>query len=164
LNLFGVAALVILCIAQWQRDRQLNLEVNRLEKLHHETQTKLSEQEQLIHGLNQDLAQFKEQLTKAQTESNETRQKLRAAEGEVRQLTAGKNQLKTSITNWVAAAAARDDRLKEANSEIRRLADELNASITRFNNLATNYNAVVKDLNEIRAKLAQAVPASKQEQ
>jgi septal ring factor EnvC (AmiA/AmiB activator) len=124
----------------------------------------LSEQEQLIQGLNQDLAQFKEQLTKAQTESNETRQKLRGTESEVHQLTAERNQLKTSITNWVAAVAARDDRLKEANSEIRRLADELNVSIIKFNNLATNYNAVVKDLNEIRAKLAQAAPASKQEQ
>jgi chromosome segregation ATPase len=161
-NLLGVLVLGALCVAQWQRDRRMNLEVNRLEKARIDHQSMLAEQEQLIQGLNMDLAQFKEEMAKVQTELNETRQKLRVAEREARQLTAERDQLKTSITNWVAAVNARDERLKEANKEIGRLAGELNGSIAKFNELATNYNATVKDLNELRARLAQSSQPSKQ--
>ena len=160
-NLLGVLVLAALCIAQWQRDRRMNLEVNRLEKAGIGHRSMLAEQEQLIQGLNTDLAQFKKQMTKVQTDLNETRQKLRASEKEAHQLTAQRDQLKTSITNWVAAVSARDERLKEANKEIGRLADELNGSIKKFNELATNYNATVKDLNDLRARVAQSAQPSK---
>ena len=156
LNLLGVLVLAGLCVAQWQRDRHTNLEVNRLEKTRFEHESRLSEREQMIQGLNADLGQLKDQMAKTQTEVNETRQKLRAAESEIRQLAAERNQLKASITNWVDAVAARDNRLKEANKEIRRLADELNGSIAKFNELATNYNATVRDLNELRTRLSQS--------
>ncbi len=54
---------------------------------------------------------------------------------------------------------ARDERLQEANAEIRRLSAGLNSSIHKFNDLATNHNAVVKDLNELRARVAK-LPAT----
>ena len=78
-----------------------------------------------------------------------------AAEGEGRQLASQRDALKASVTNWAGAVASRDERLKEANVRIRQLADDLNASIRKFNDLATNHNAVVKELNELRARLAQ---------
>ena len=157
-NLVGVLALAALCVVQWQRDRNLNLEVNRLEQMRLDQGSKLAEQERAMRGLNSDLAEFKEQFTKAQTELNDARQKIRAAERDGRQLTTERDQLKTSVTNWAAAVATRDDRLKEAGTQIRRLGYELNSSIRKFNELATSHNAVVKNLNELRARLAQPQP------
>ena len=152
-NLVGVLALALLCMAQWRHDRDLNLEVNRLEKARQDQTVKLTEQEQIVRGLTADLAQFKEQFGKAQTELSDERQKLRMSEHDVRQLSAERDQLKTSVTNWANAVTIRDERLKEAGAQIRRLSDESNASIRRFNELATNHNALVKDLNEVRARM-----------
>jgi chromosome segregation ATPase len=160
INLIGVLALAALCVAQWQRDRKLNLEVSRLENVRLDHEAKIAEQEQAMRGLNADLAQFKDRFTKSGSELNDTRQKLRASKRELLQLASERDQLKTSVTNWANAVAARDERLNEANAEIRRLAEELNASIRKFNELATNHNAVVKDLNELRARFAQTQPAS----
>ncbi len=160
LNLIGVLALAALCVAQWRRDRQLNLEINQLENVRLQQEAKIVEQERSMHGLDEDLVHFKEQFLKAETATTESGQKLRAAEREIRQLTLERDQLKGSINNWASAVTARDERLTEANAQIRRLADELNASIRKFNELATNYNATVKDLNDLRSRVAQPKPAS----
>lgn len=151
-NLFGVLALAALCVVQWQGDRQLNLEINRLEKTRLDQAAKLVEQETARRGLHADLAQFKEQFSKMQTELSGTRDKLRNAERTEIQLTTQRDELKASITNWVGAVTARDERLKEASTQMRRLSDELNASIRKFNDLATNHNAAVKELNELRSR------------
>lgn len=158
-NLFGVVVLVVLCAAQWYRDRRLNLDVNRLEKTRLEQAAKLTEQEQTAKATAADLAQFKEQFDKAHNELADALQKLRATEHLTNQLTVERDQLKTSITNWSAAVTARDERLKEANTEIKQLGDELNASIHKFNELVTNYNAVVTDLKDLRARVPQSPPA-----
>jgi chromosome segregation ATPase len=142
-------------VAQWQRDRRLNLDVNQLEKTRIEQSVRLAGLEQTVAGLNADLLVLKGQFAQTKTTLEETRQKLHTAERETVQLASERDQLKVSVTNWAAAVAVRDERLKEANSHIRRLADELNMSILRFNELATNYNAVVKDLNDLRARPAQ---------
>ena len=155
INLVGVCALASLCVAQWQHDRRLNLQINGLEKTRLEQAGKLTEQERSLRGVNADLAQFKEQFSKAQSELSASLQNLRAAERLTNQFTLERQQLKSSVTNWANAVAARDQRLKEANAEISRLANELNASIRKYNELASNYNGVVKDLNELRARLAQ---------
>lgn len=161
LNLIGVLVLAAVCIAQWQRDRQLNLEVNRLEKTRLDQAATLAEQEQTVRGLDADLAQFKAQFAKSANELDGLRQQLRAAERDARQLMLERDQLKTSVTNWAAAVAARDERLKEASAQIHRLADELNTSIQKFNELAVNHNAVVSNLNELRARFAPPRPAAR---
>jgi chromosome segregation ATPase len=150
-NLLGVIAVAVLCVVQWQRNRHLSLEVNRAEKIQLEQVERIGEREQMLLGLKADLAQFKEQVTKSRNELSDGRQKLQAAERE---------QLKSSITNWASAVGERDERLKEADVQIRRLAEELNSSVLKFNELATNHNAVVKELNELRARSAQP-PTSK---
>lgn len=150
-NLIGVLALALLCVTQWRHNRDLNLEVNRLEQVRLDQTAKLTEQQKVVSGVNADLAQFKEQFGQAEAALNDERQKLRRTEREIGQLTAERDQLKTSVTNWAEAVAIRDTRLKEAGAQIRRLGEELNASIGRFNALATNHNAVVKDLNDLRA-------------
>ncbi len=154
INLMGVLALALLCVAQWRHNRDLNLEVNRLERVRLDQAAKLSEQQKAVSGVNADLAQFKAQFGNAAEALNDERQKFRGAEREIRQLAAERDQLKTSVTNWADAVAIRDTRLKEAGMQIRRLSDELNASIGRFNELATNHNAVVKDLHDLRALTA----------
>jgi len=159
-NLLGILVLAALSVAQWQRDRRLNLSFNQLEKTRLEQAAKISEQEQTLRGVNADLAQFKEQFTKAQSELAETSQKLRLIERQTNQLTIERDQLKASITNWVAAVTSRDERIKEASAQIRKFADDLNASIRKYNELVTNHNAVVNDLKELRNRVSQSPPGN----
>jgi chromosome segregation ATPase len=151
-NFVGVLILAGLCVFQWTRDRRLNLELNRLEQTRLEQAARLGEQERTVRDLSADLEEIKKRFAQSQTEIGDIRQNLRAAENQARQLTVERDQLKTSVTNWAAAVATRDERLKEANTRIRKLSDDLNASINKFNELATNYNVAVKDLNELRAR------------
>lgn len=150
LNLGGVLVLAIFCIFQWRRDRSLNLDYNQLEKTRLAQQEKISEQDKNIRGLTDDLALFKDQLGRAQSELGDSRKKISELERTNEQLLSDREQLKASITNWVSAVALRDERLKEANGRIQDLANQLNASIQKFNELATNYNAIVKDVNNLR--------------
>jgi len=150
-NLAGVLALAILCVVQWRRDRDLNLEVNRLEKTRIAGESKIQEQEKTLLGLTSDLALFKEQLTTARSDLRQARDRLRTVESENFQLTGERDQLREAITNWMSAVAIRDERINEANGRIRDLADQLNASIRKFNELTTNFNNVVTELNKQRA-------------
>ena len=125
INLLGVLVLAALCAAQWQRDRQLNLELNRAEKARLEQQRDLGEKEKAIRALGEDLAHFKEQFRDAHTNSAGLEIALRKSERENLQLQSERDQLKSSVTNWVAAMAARDERLKEAQHQARELADRL---------------------------------------
>jgi chromosome segregation ATPase len=151
LNLAGVLVLAVVCALQWRRDRAVNLELNGVEEVRLEQQTRLAEQEHQIAGLSDDLATFKTQLTRTQDEAAELHNRLTKAERENLQLTSDCEQLRQSVTNWAAAVALRDERLATANERIRELAGELNVSIQKFNALASNYNAVVDDLNALRA-------------
>ena len=165
INLFGVLALAALCAVQWQRDRRLNLEVNRLEKERIAQQEKISEQEKAASGISADLARFKEQFKAAHTDANAARKAVRVLEQEHEQLARERDQLKASVTNWATAVTARDVSLKQANERLRdttlrlnesilkfnELASNYHASVQRFYDLATNYNSVVTQLNEARA-------------
>jgi chromosome segregation ATPase len=165
INLLGVLALAALCAVQWQRDRRLNLEVNRLEKARQAQDVKISEQEKAASGLSADLARFKEQFKEAHVDASEARTTLRKVEQENAQLAHEREQLKASVTNWSAAVTARDNSIRELNDRLRdttarlndsivkfnELATNYNASVQRFNELATNYNSVVTQLNELRA-------------
>jgi uncharacterized phage infection (PIP) family protein YhgE len=162
LNLLGVAVLAVVCVLQWKRDRALNLELNRNEKARLEQQTKLAEQEKHLRGVNDDLALFKEQLAHAQSEASESRKELRTLQHTNEFLTLAYEKSQESVTNWANAVTARDKLIAEANENIRTLNDrtrtlsgQLNASIQKFNELATNYNAVVEELNSARRSNAQ---------
>ena len=166
INLMGAAALAVLCVVQWQRDRRLNLEINRLEKEHYAQRQKIAEQEKVASGLNTDLARFKEQFKETHAEATDARAALRKLEQESTQLTVERDQLKVSVTNWARAVAERDESLRDLNGRLGEMATRLNesvlkynelttnynASIRRFNDLATNYNAVVTQLNESRSQ------------
>jgi chromosome segregation ATPase len=163
LNLIGVLVLTVVCVLQWRRDRALNLELNQNEKIRLEQQATLAEQEKNLRGLTDDLALFKAQLGQAQTESAEDRKRIAKLERENQLLAAVRDQLQESVTNWSNAVSARDQLIAGANENIRTLNDrtrvlteQLNASIQKFNELATNYNAVVGELNTARRARAES--------
>jgi chromosome segregation ATPase len=146
LNLLGVVALACLCVTQWLHDRRLNLEIKRLDQVRLEQSAKIDEQSNQLKGLTEDLDQLKASLVTERTLRAQIEQKLGAAEATNVQLTLERDQFKGAITNWENAVAVRDERMKEANARIEQLAANLNASIRKYNELVTNYNAVVKTL------------------
>ncbi len=152
LNLVGVLALAALCIAQWQRDRRLNLDLGRLDQMRLQQAAKIDEQAGLLKGLNEDLSQLKISLAKEQSLRSQVEQKVASTENVNQQLTLERDQLKAAITNWTNAVAVRDERMKEANARIKQLAADLNTSIRKYNELATNRNAVVKTSGAPRAQ------------
>ena len=152
LNLFGVLALAALCIAQWQRDRRLNLEIGHLDQIRLQQAAKIDEQASQLKGLNEDLGQLKASLVNEQSLRSQVEQRVASAENANQQLALERDQLKAAITNWTNAVAVRDERMKEANTRIEQLAADLNASIRKYNELATNRNAAVKTSSAPRAQ------------
>ena len=152
LNLVGILALAALCVAQWQRDRRLNLDLGRLDQMRLQQAAKIDEQAGQLKGLNEDLSQLKTSLASEQSLRSQVEQKVASAENANQQLTLERDQLKAAITNWANAVAVRDERMKEANARIEQLAADLNASIRKYNDLATNRNAAVKTSGAPRAQ------------
>ncbi|HEX3797368.1 MAG TPA: hypothetical protein VH413_01605 [Verrucomicrobiae bacterium] len=154
INLFGVLALAVLCAAQWRRDRDLNLQLGMLDKTRQAQDQKISEEEEAARGVAADLDHFKQQFKEQHNDLENERHKSRDAENEAAKLTAERDQLKESVTNWANAVTRRDALIKEANGRIEDLSTNLNTSIRKYNELVTNYDDVVKQLNETRAKPA----------
>ena len=152
MNLFGALALAALCIAQWQRDRRLNLEVGRLDQVRLQQGAKIDEQAGLLKGLNEDLGQLKTSLGIEQSLRSQAEQKVVSTENANLQLGLERDQLKAAITNWANAVALRDERMKEAITRIEQLAADLNASIRKYNELITNRNAAVRASGATRAQ------------
>jgi chromosome segregation ATPase len=149
MNLAGVLLLVVICAAQWQRDRKLNLDLIQHEKLRLAQEQKVAEQERNIRGLTADLESFKQQFTRTHAELAETRNQLQEAERLSRHVTSERDQLQSSLTNWSRAVEERDSRIKEANARIGEMGAQLNEAIQKFNQLATNHNDVVARYNDL---------------
>jgi len=152
MNLIGVVALACLCVTQWLHDRRLNLEIKRLDQVRLEQSAKIDDQANQLKGLNEDLDQLKASLVTERDLRSQIEQKFGTAEAANEQLTLERDQLKGAITNWANAVALRDERMKEANARIEELAADLNASIRKYNELVTNYNAAVKALGGTRGQ------------
>ena len=148
LNLAGVLALGVLCIAQWQNNRQLNQEINRLDHLRMDQSKKIDERDQTVQGQVRDLDTLREHLTRLTGELKEAEGKLALSTREAAQLSHERDELKQSVDQWAEAVADRDARLDEANESIHTLAGRLSDAILKFNELATNYNQAVTLLNE----------------
>jgi chromosome segregation ATPase len=157
INLLGIVALAVLCAAQWQRDRRLNLEVNRFEATRLAQERQIKEQTKTAQGLTDDLDHFKKQVQEAHQEATEARGKIRQLERDNLQLRSDRQQLQISVTNWAAAVAERDARMKEANGRLRDLSTQLNESVLKFNELASNHNASVLRFNELATNYNQVV-------
>jgi chromosome segregation ATPase len=168
INLFGVLALAGMCVLQWDVNRRLNLRAIDLERSRQEQAQKTSEQDQALHGCQEDLNSFRDRLEKSEASQVETERRLAAtivqreqiamerdsAITEKNEAIAERDQCKANLDKWAAAVKERDEAIKKASDEITTLSKDRNDAIKKFNDLATRYNGVVKDLNEARAKLA----------
>jgi chromosome segregation ATPase len=154
-NLIGVLALAALCVFQWRMNRRLNLQINRLEKTGISQTAQFNEQSKKLKGTSEDLETFREQLTRANVNLKEQTNKSASNETKIEKLTAERDELKNNLSKWTNAVVERDQRLKENNAQIQKLADDLNNAVKKYNQLATNYNAVVKDLNALRGQSTQ---------
>jgi chromosome segregation ATPase len=148
LNLLGVLVLSILCVAQWRIDRQLNLELNRIETIRLEQSARLEERDRTLAGYVTDLDSLREHLLRVTAELKETEGDLHLARHQVTQLNSQREQLLETVNKWAAAVEARDEQLLSATAQIQELAADANETILQFNELATNYNAVVNILEE----------------
>lgn len=145
-NLAGVLALAALCVAQWQHNRRLNLDLVAAENACRQHTEKLADQEKRLTGSTSDLDSFREQLTRAAAARASAETRLTTVERDLKQLQIERDQLRTSVTNWAAAVTARDEQLRKAAAEATRLAAERNDAVTKFNDLAARQNTLVKDL------------------
>ena len=160
-NLFGVAALAVLCVLQWQTNRHANLETSDLLKTSQQQSVKIQEQEKSLKGYASDLDDFRGQLAHAHAAFKENEAKVAVQQRQIQQLASESEQLRSSVTNWTAAVKARDEQLQIASQRLQEMAADRNAAVAKYNGLADKYNgvvkdlnAVIKDLNEARARLA----------
>jgi len=137
-NFLGVAALCVLCAAQWQTNSRLESTVEQLDRKRIEQTAKIAEQTTTLKDDAADL--------------NDLRQRLSMSESELKDAVAARDrfaaegrQLKTVLEKWMAAVAARDIALKQAGDQIQELSNERNDAVRKFNDLAGKYNALVSN-------------------
>lgn len=138
-NFLGVAALCVLCAAQWQTNSRLEDNVMRLDQTRIEQSTKIADQERTLKDDAADLDDLRLRLSMSESE-------LKTTLAEHDHFAAEARQLKASLDQWIAAVKERDAALKKAGDLIQKLAVERNDAIARFNDLADKYNALVKQL------------------
>lgn len=161
INIVGVGVLAILCAVQGEVNRRLHLSVIALETANHQQGEKIAAQEQAIKGYQQDLDDFRQRLEKTIAALKQTESKVTSLAAERDRLSrerdhalASVEQAKSAITQWSAALAQRDGVIRQANAQILQLANDRNAAVARFNDLAGKYNGVVNEINAAHAKQA----------
>ena len=153
-NLVGVIALTVLCVLQWRANRQVQLEMIALHRERLDQEARLSDQERTLGGQAEDLEQLRGQLSRALDALKVAESNRLTAESDLRQTLAERDQLRSALSNWAAAVSVRDERLQEAAAQLARLAGERDEAVREFNDLAGRFNALVKDWNELQARLA----------
>ena len=149
-NLLGVMLLTGLCVFQWKTDQSLHFELRRLDRTRVEQSEKIVEQQQEMEGLSRDIGIIKDQFTTIHSNFLNARKELAATELENARLKGEGEQLRSNNVAWKNAVALRDERLAETARQLLSVTEKANDSIRKFNDLATNYNAVVDQLNAFR--------------
>ena len=150
-NFIGIIALAVLCSAQWRTNRRLNLEIFDLEKTRLDQLAKIDEQDKSIKGYVADLDELRQRLTLSESALKESQEKFAALAADRDKVIAERDALKTSLDKFTAAVAERDAALKQAGwIRFEKLAADRNDAISKFNDLADKYNAVVKDLDKVQ--------------
>jgi len=163
INMIGVLALATLCAWQWQANRRANLLAVSLDKTRQEQVQTMAEQGRSIKGYMSDLDQLRSRLDQSDKALREAEDKVvtltsqrDTAQAQSKQACAELSKLKEVLDKWMAALKQRDESMTMANQEILRLARERNDATAKFNDLATKYNALVKDWNAAQGKTASA--------
>lgn len=153
INCAGLLALTVLCVAQWQDNRQFNMEIVRLESLRVDLQEKLNERDATLAGNMEDIKDLKGQIIKLTDKYRSNQGDLRLAEQKIDQLSYERDQLKENVKSWAQAVEERDERIKENQEQMMDLVRRLNEVTQKYNELATNYNETVALLNQRTAAL-----------
>lgn len=148
INLAGVLALGVVCVAQWRGNRDLNLELARIEGIRMDQAAKLDERDRTISGQRRDIDALQAQVLSLTDALRETEGKLALEERLHSLAVSEREQLKDAVARWAQAVETRDARISENHDKIRELAERLNDVVARHNEIAASYNDVVKLLNE----------------
>jgi chromosome segregation ATPase len=157
INLAGLLALGVLCVSQWQDNRQFNQEINRLEGIRIGHTEKLDERDKTILGQAADLKELRGQMVKLTSDLKTTKGELNLERQRNAQLSLERDRLQVSIKEWAEAVKARDERIDENQKQIQELARSVNDAVLKYNGLATNYNESVKLLNLRTAEYTELV-------
>ena len=149
INSVGILVVTGLCVVQWRVDQRLTGEVASLESKRRQQDGVVTEQTGQLERLRTELTVVQERFNGASGRIEKAESSLAEAQQQVRLASSERDQLKDSVTHWMSAVTQRDERIKEGNTQIRKLADDLTASVTKFNQLATNYIVTVLQLNEV---------------
>lgn len=171
----GIVSLVLLgglAVVQWQKNRQLNVNLAGMETVYLNQKKTLTEQEESIGKLKQELAQSQHQFASAQAEAKTAWARLLVAEQKIPQLTWERDRLQTALTNSVAIGFEQARRLQETQTQltttkqrfaavekeltesgewIERLTTQLQTARLKFSQLTTNHDALVARYNSLTA-------------
>ena len=113
LNLFGVAALAILCVAQWRANRPPSVELNLQQPQFHEQAAKWKQAESSLAGTRADFEDFRERLTQADARLRGSEAQAAATERQLRDHASERAALLASVTELLKYLAheACNDRL-----------------------------------------------------
>lgn len=165
INVLGVLCLAGLCARQWTMNRDLNLQVVSLDRTRQEQARKIDEQDRAIRGYLADLDDFRARVERLDKELKKTQDDLAAARVENDKTAAARdraiaerdrwhadfNSLREALDKWVAAVKQRDKEIQKAISEIQALVKVRDEAVSRFNELANRYNALVAEVNKSAA-------------
>jgi SMC interacting uncharacterized protein involved in chromosome segregation len=138
-NFLGVVALCVLSAAEWQTNSRLEKRANQLDQTRTEQAATIVEQEKTLKVNATDLDDLRQRLSLSESD-------LKTTLAERDRLAAETKALKAALDKWLAAVKERDAALQQAGDLVQKLADERDSAITKFNNLADRYNALVKQV------------------
>lgn len=178
-----VAVLLLAGLAgvQWQKNRQLNEDLASMDTVSLNQKRTLTEQEETISKLKQDLVQVQRQFTRAEDDAKTTRARLLAAEQKVPQIIWERDRLQAALTNSVAISLEQAKRLQQTETQLaaaqqrcaaverelanagewsEQLSTQLQATRLKFSQLTTNHDALVVRYKSLTAHFnATSAPA-----
>lgn len=159
-----------LAVVQWQKNSQLNAHLTDVEAVYVNQKKTLTEQEESIGKLKQELAQIQFQFASAQDEAKTARARALIAEQKSLQITWDRDQLQAALTNSVAIGVEQAKRLQETQAQltatqqrfaavksqlteagegIERLTTQLQTATLKLGQLTTTHDVLVARYNSL---------------
>lgn len=147
INLGGVLALAVLSGWQWQTNRQLNHEVQRIEGMRLKQIEELEQKEQALAGYRADLEVFRKSITDSGESLTSARDQAAKVGRELAQAARDREELKAAVAKWSEAVQLRDEQIKKGNQDLESLVKQRNDAVDQLNALVKKYDQLVLELN-----------------
>lgn len=144
LNFLGVLALSGICVMQWIRHHTTDQQLQRTQEALQRMESDLHVRTSAETGVKSDLDAFKNRWMESQQNAQELQARLQEAQKELTQAHAQTEEWTRQKAQWTGAISNREARLREALDQIRVLNAELQARAQKYNQLASNYNQVIR--------------------